>query len=451
LAGKQEITVTSAAHVTFKAIETNRTMIYLPLRFSRLRLVASGAFLLLFIGQCQSQFRPPQVQITDADTVGAGYGFIRQEENEIENRDYLEPVFEKLFAQRTQGGKKISVVHIGDSHVLGDFLTREVRDRMQREFGDAGRGLLFPYKLAQSNGAKDFLAETNCRWVGSNCQRDLSPETNFGAAGFKLTTTNPSAELTFRLRDTATSESRFFTKVTVFQRKTALEYDLEVRDETSKQTAQLFIEDDYARSFYFDRPVGSVTIAAKKNTAQQKTLTLDGISLENELSGVVYHSIGVNGAKYMDFARAKYFARQVADLEPDLVVLSFGTNESQGTTEPAYMRRTMELLTSQILERSPNTKIMLTTPADSYLRGRGVNPHMAQMSEVIRKFAREKGFALWDLFNFTGGENSSLLWKSHHLMTSDSVHYTKYGYALQGKLFYQSLVKGYNDFVDGKR
>lgn len=421
------------------------------LRPSRMRLVSCAAFLLLFIGQCQSQFRPPQVQILEADTVGEGYGFIKQDLNEIDNREYLEPVFKKLLIQRTQGGKKISIVHIGDSHILGNFLTREVRDRMQREFGDAGRGLLFPYKLAQSNGPKDFLAETNCRWIGGNCQRDLSPETNFGAAGFKLSTTNPRAELTFRLRDTATSESRFFTKVTVFQRKNALEYDLEVKDETSNQVAQLFIEDDYSRSFYFDRPVGSVTIAAKKTGAAQKTLTIDGVSIENELSGVLYHSIGVNGAKYMDFARAKYFARQVADLEPDLVILSFGTNESQGVTDPNYMRRTMELLSSQILERCPSARILLTTPADSYLRGKGLNPHMAETSEVIRKYARDKGFALWDLFKTTGGENSSLLWKSNGLMTSDSVHYTKYGYALQGKLLYQSLIKGYNNFVDGNR
>lgn len=422
-----------------------------PVRLTWLRLLICSAFLLLFIGQCQSQFRPPAIQLLDSDTIGEGYDFVKQDDNAIANREYLEPVFEKLLVQRTQGGKKISIVHIGDSHILGNFLTREVRDRMQREFGDAGRGILFPYKLAQSNGPKDFLAETNARWVGGNCQRDLSSETTYGASGFKLYTTNANAELTFRLRDTATSESRFFTKVTVFQRKTALEYDIDVRDETSGQTAQLFIEDDYARSFYFDRPVGSFTIAAKKTGTQERTLTLDGISIENELSGVLYHSIGVNGAKYMDFARAKYFARQVADLEPDLVILSFGTNESQGATEPGYMRRTMELLTSQIMDRCPTARILLTTPADSYLRGKGLNPFMAETSTVIRDYAKEKGFALWDMFEYTGGENSSTLWKSKGLMTSDSVHYTKVGYALQGKLLYQSLIKGYNQYVEDKR
>jgi lysophospholipase L1-like esterase len=421
---------------------------YAPPRLARLRALACAVFLVFFLGQCQSQFRPPEVKITDADTVG--YGFIRQNDNEIENRAYLQPLFEKLYAQRTQGGKKINIVHLGDSHILGNFLTREVRARLQREFGDAGRGLIFPYRLAQSNGPKDFLAETNCRWIGSNCQRDLDEETPFGVSGFKLETINPKGELTFRLRDTATSETRLFTKVTVFQRKTALEYDLEVRDEVSNQTAQLFIADDYAQSFYFDRPVGQVTVAAKKSDAKQKTLTIDGISLENELSGVIYHSIGVNGAKYMDFARAKYFARQVADLEPDLVIFSFGTNEGQGRTGLEYMRHTMEELTRQVLERAPNARILLTTPADSYLRGKGFNPHLAEMSAVIRKFARDNGYALWDLHNFSGGENSAASWKSNGLMSSDSVHYSKIGYAVQGKLLYQSLIKGYNGFVLAK-
>jgi lysophospholipase L1-like esterase len=422
---------------------------FFTLATTRMRILAIATFLMLFIGQCQSQFRAPEVIINTTDTVG--YGFFQQEENVIENGKILEPLFAKMLTQRIGGGKKISIVHVGDSHVLGNFLTREVRERLQREFGDAGRGLIFPYKLAQSNGPKDYLVETNCRWSGSNCQRDLSAATQFGLSGFKLETTNLKAELTFKLRDTATLETHLFTKVTVFQRKSALEFDLEVRDDVTNQTAQLFIEDDYARSFYFDRPVGQVTIAAKKTSNQQRTLTIDGVSLENELSGVLYHSIGVNGAKFMDYARAKHFARQVADLEPDLVILSFGTNEGQGKTGADYMRQTMNELTTQILERCPTATIMLTTPADSYLRGKGFNPYLNEMSAVIRDYAHKMDFALWDLHRFSGGENSALNWKSNGLMSSDSVHYSKIGYAAQGKLLYQSLIKGYNSFVETKR
>ncbi|MBU6341643.1 MAG: hypothetical protein KGS48_09140 [Bacteroidetes bacterium] len=414
-------------------------------RATRLRFLASMVCILCFIGQCQSQFRPPQVDITEADTVG--YAFINQEANIIENYTHLFPVFNKLLEQRIQGGLKINIVQIGDSHILGDFLTREVRERMQRAFGDAGRGLIFPYKLAGSNGPKDFLAETNCRWQGANCQRDLDDSTPFGLSGFKIETTNPKGLLTFRLRDTATAETRQFTKVTVFQRKTALDFDLEIRDENTNQKAQLFLENEFARTYYFDRPVSQVTIAADRKTSQQKFLRIDGIGLENELSGIVYHSIGVNGAKFQDFARAKYFARQVSELQPDLIILSFGTNESQGKTEPSYIYRTIDNLVTQLLDQCPGARIMLTTPADSYLRGKGFNPNMPVTSATIRKYAQDKGFALWDLFNLSGGENSAINWKTMGLMTSDSVHYTKAGYAVQGKLLYQSLIKSYNAFV----
>lgn len=416
---------------------------------ARTRLFVCLVFLTLFMGQCQSQFRTPQVEITEKDTVN--YDFLRQDDNQIENAGYLEPLFEKLYLQRTQGGQKISIVHIGDSHILGNFLTRELRARLQNAFGDAGRGLIFPYRLAGSNGPKDYLIETHARWVPANCQRNLAAETPFGISGFTLQTTNLNAELTIRLRDTATSETRLFTKVTVFQRKTGYEYDIEVLDEMSGQKAEPFLEDMHARSFYFDRPVSQATVRARKLTSQQKRLTLDGIALENELSGVVYHSIGVNGAKYQDFVRAKHFAKQVSELSPDLIILSFGTNEAQGDTDAAFMRRSISKLVESLLEHSPNALIMLTTPADSYLRGgKKFNPHMTDMSAVIRRFARDKDYALWDLHNIGGGENSAQLWKSNGLMSSDSVHYSKLGYAVQGKLLYQSLIKAYNGHAAAK-
>lgn len=410
------------------------------------RVVACAVFVLFFISQCQSQFRTPQVDLTDQDTVR--YKFIQQEANEIENRSYLEPFFQKLYAQRIAGGQKINIVHIGDSHVLGNYFTREVRARLQRAFGDAGRGMIFPYKLAGSNGPRDYLVESsNARWSGNNCQRDLRPATNYGLSGFTLEGNSPTAKLTFRLRDTATAETRLFTKVTVFQKRSALQYDLDVRDEVSNQQAQLLFDGDYSRSFYFDRPVSQVTISADKATSQQKLLTLDGVTLENELSGVIYHSIGVNGAKYMDYARAKYFAEQVGDLHPDLIILSMGTNEAQGHTNRNYMYRSIELTVDALLEQSPAAFILLTTPADSYLRGKGFNPNMADVSVVIRRFARDKGYALWDLYNFSGGEKSAADWKTMGLMSPDSVHYSRAGYAAQGKLLYQSLVKAYNGYV----
>lgn len=400
----------------------------------------------LFVSQCQSQFRPPQVDITEQDTTG--YTFLRQEENEIENRNYLEPLFQKLYRQRTEGGQRISIIHIGDSHILGNMLTHEVRSRLQNAFGDAGRGLIFPYKLAGSNGPKDYIVESNVRWYGTNCQRDLDEATPYGISGFLLETFQPEGQLTFRLRDTSTSETRLFTKMTVFHRRDDDAFDLSVRDEVTKQEAVLFMQDEFFKAYYFDRPVAQATLSYKRrDSASKGSLMLDGVMLENELSGVVYHSIGVNGGKFSDFARARFFARELADLNPDLIILSFGTNEAQGKTNTRYLYQQMEMLVDQIRQYAPDAYFLLTTPADSYLKGRGFNPYMSQTSEVIRQFARKHNFALWDLFQCSGGEKSAQHWKSSGLMSSDSVHYSKVGYSVQGRLFYQSLIRAYNDFV----
>lgn len=417
----------------------------------RLRIAVCLAFCLLVISQCQSQFRSPRVEITNSDTVG--YGFLSQDNNDLENRAHLEPFFQKLYIQRTQGGQKVSVVHIGDSHILGNYLTHEMRARMQRQFGDAGRGFIFPYKLADSYGPRDYLVESPCRthWRGSNCQADLSATTPFGLSGYCLETANPACNLTVRLRDTATSETRLFTKVTIFQRKTPVSFAIDVRDEASNQTAQLFWEDEFSASYYFDRPVSQFTLLQRRTDASQKNMSLDGIAIENELSGVLYHSIGVNGGKYSDYLRAQHFAAEVGRLNPDLIIISLGTNEAQGRTDLDALYRQIAALTNQLQEQAPNAGFLFTTPADSYLRGRGANPYMAGVSATIARFARDEGYALWDLFTLSGGENSARQWKARGLLSSDSVHYTKIGYAVQGKLFYQSVIRGYNEFVETRQ
>ena len=407
-------------------------------------LLVLSMLLILVHGQCQSQWQTPVVGITNSDTVSQS--FIRDQANIIENSEAMAPFYAKLLQQRTRGGQKINIVHIGDSHILGNFLTKEVRKRMQSAFGDAGRGVIFPYKLINSNGPQDYLVSTTARWTGANCVRDLDEVTDYGISGFSAVSTNANGAITFRLRDTTAETTSMFTKVTVFFRNNQKSPEIGVVDETSHQTAVMIMEDDYSKSFYFDRPVAECTIKALKNDGK-KTLWLDGISIDNERAGVIYHSIGVNGAKFSDFARSKYFARQLREITPDLVILSFGTNEAQAPNNPGLLKRQMDELTSQILTQWPHTCILFTTPADSYLKGKGPNPYIPEVCATIRDYAQKNKFALWDLFKITGGENSSEDWKSRGLMSNDSVHYSKSGYAVQGKLLYQGLIKGYNELA----
>ena len=412
-----------------------------------LRLFLCALVIVLTTEYCQSQWQSPVVDITPSDTVG--YGFIREEANIIQNQAHLAPLFEKLWLQRTQGGRKINIVHIGDSHILGNYLTREMRKRMQAQFGDAGRGVIFPYKLINSNGPEDYLISTTAKWSGTNCVRDQDEITDYGISGFSAISTTTGGNITLRLRDTTSGTTSMFTKVTVFYRNNGEAPDISVEDEHTKQVAVPVIEDELSKAFYFDRPVAECTIKLGKSSSK-KEFWFDGISIDNERAGVIYHSIGVNGARFTDFARAKYFARQLKEITPDLVILSFGTNEAQAKGNPAQLRKQMDELTSQIVAQWPHTCVLLTSPADSYLRGKGFNPHLPEVTTTIKDFAAKKDFAYWDLYQIGGGENSAEKWKSNGLMSSDSVHYSKAGYAVQGKLLYTSLINTYNETVRKK-
>ncbi len=56
--------------------------------------------------------------------------------------------------------------------------------------------------------------------------------------------------------------------------------------------------------------VDQVFIQPVKSNDDQRQATLYGISLENGNDGVLYHAIGVNGAKYKHYNAAKYFVKQ---------------------------------------------------------------------------------------------------------------------------------------------
>ena len=57
--------------------------------------------------------------------------------------------------------------------------------------------------------------------------------------------------------------------------------------------------------------------------------TYYGFSLSNGKPGILYHSIGVNGAMYVHYTDSNY-VKQLALLHPQLLIISLGTNETFG-------------------------------------------------------------------------------------------------------------------------
>lgn len=176
-----------------------------------------------------------------------------------------------------------------------------------------------------------------------------------------------------------------------------------------------------------------------------------GLARETGKPGIVYHAIGINGATATRFSNAMQI-HEIAGLKPDLLILSFGTNESHGGGyRVSEHERQLDELVGMLHQVCPDACFLFTTPPGSYVRyrrKRSVNTRTPLVAKTIFDYALEHGYAVWDLFRIAGGrERACLNWVSGGCMTRDHIHYTRMGYIMQGNLLYDAMVKAYNDYV----
>jgi lysophospholipase L1-like esterase len=180
------------------------------------------------------------------------------------------------------------------------------------------------------------------------------------------------------------------------------------------------------------------TLQSKANSTGNQA-TVFGINVTSFEPGVRYHSIGINGATYYNYANALLFSKQVAYLKPDLIIIGLGTNEAQTPINKAYMKAQITAFVSH-LKTETYAPVLLYTPADSYLRG-AANPNLITAAEAISEVVAEQNLALWDLYHISGAKGSALQWKTFGLMSKDGLHYNKKGYYTQAELLYDALLK----------
>lgn len=181
-----------------------------------------------------------------------------------------------------------------------------------------------------------------------------------------------------------------------------------------------------------------------------------GTRLSETFSAISYTDMGVNGATSLTFTHPERIA-DIAALNPELLILSFGTNESHNRRYNANIHyNQMDELVKLLRASMPDVPILLTTPPGSYesfrqkrrKRTYSINPRTATAAETIRHYARNHNLLVWDMYDVVGGKRRACTnWTEAKLMRPDHVHYLPEGYILQGNLLYQALINAYNDYV----
>src|SRR6185369_13275606 len=184
-----------------------------------------------------------------------------------------------------------------------------------------------------------------------------------------------------------------------------------------------------------------------------------GITLESNHAGVQYDSLGVNGAfigllaHYLD---ADHWTEQLRHRNPDLVIIGYGTNESQFERLPMdqYEQDTKEAI-RRIRTALPGVSIMLLGPMDRGARGAGggiiTRPMIPKLISYQRRIAAETGCAFFDEFTAMGGEGTVARWREARprLMGGDYTHPTAQGAEIVGSLLHDALLKAYEQAKPG--
>lgn len=376
---------------------------------------------------------------------------------------------DKMDSVLLYGKGRVSILHIGGSHVQADMYTNEFRIRIDSLNNGLRppRGYLFPFRVAKTNNPTNFRVTAAGRWDKARCSvRKQRPP--LGIDGISVWTSDPTAWIGFDM-DPNRSGRWTSTALKVIGRSvpspTGQHLTPIIRVDGQDVRPSSYDVRTMTYSFRLPKPsscftlhfahsarqhADSLKIESAESSASRATFYVDGIIPENEEDGIVYHTVGVNGAAVPHYLKCEYFERQMGALCPDLVILSVGINDASGPNfVPDNFKSNYDQLLRVFRRINPNCAFIFITNNDSKRRvsrrKRIVNKNGELAEQAFREIATKWQGGLWDLFDIMGGLGSMAEWQKNGLAGRDNIHFSRLGYKVVGALFYDAFLNFYLD------
>ncbi len=368
-------------------------------------------------------------------------------------------------AFQSSASSPVSIVHIGDSHIQADISTGTTRELLQYDFGNAGRGIISPLKLSGTNQPTDYSFSSSGSWIPNKLMSSSWRQTvGFTGLSIRPTTSNGS----FTVATSGRDDYNPFSSVTIFHSGRLSVNNVTTADGTKLQHRAIPSR-DYTQIIL---PTQETEITVHFSSAGD--LTLFGASLSGGRPGVFYHAIGNNGAAYETYNRIGNVGVGINPLQPNLVIISLGTNEAFGKLDTRAFTRSIDRLVKNITTANPDALILLTTPQECQrsvtttkkvrvkgkarkgrkaryrtvnrsVRSYAVNRNIAPLRQAILDYGKENGIAVYDWYDVAGGSGSSTTWINNGLFAKDRVHHTHKAYNLEGRLLYEAIMDSLRD------
>jgi lysophospholipase L1-like esterase len=366
--------------------------------------------------------------------------------------------------------RAITILQLGDSHTSADFLTGEIRRRLQEAYGNGGSGYVTagrPHIGVLSSTLKITVSQG---WTYQALQR--SEETGeFWMSGFNTVASAAGETLSF------TSERAEIFDV----------IEIEAVRRPGGGTFEIKLDGNVEGTFDLAgqkvEPIVIRLVPDKGPTNQVRDITLttrtDGpvsiasVAIYNSHDGLTYNSVGYPGATIdiLNKLDNRLFTSNLRRLNPQIVVLSFGTNEADKANLdiPAYTERYRKVL-AKIRSALPGALLVMIGPPEaeelsSHCKDKAAReaatcrrettgatrgdacewktlPKLNEVREAQRKIAERDGIVFWNWASIMPKECGATRWlkETPVLMAKDHVHFTIAGYKKSAAAFLDTLI-----------
>jgi lysophospholipase L1-like esterase len=363
------------------------------------------------------------------------------------NANAYETLFKKLDQLIFEGEGNVTVLHIGGSHIQAGTLSHQIRTNLLNMFpGLVGsRGMIFPFSAAKTNNPLNYRTTYTGIWeVNKNTVR--TSKYPLGLTGMCVSTNDLEASITIRLKNNDGVMYDFNTVYVLGHCDSgAMRVMLQIED--SAVIEGVYDSAKLAYSFSLPFYTNAFTLYFEEQDSTWGTFCLRGFWLDNNLPGISYVDIGVNGTSVPSYLRCSYLENDLAFVKPDLCIFSIGINDASGTEfDTTNFQNNYKELIRRIRKVSPDCAILFTTNNDSFRKvGKRYynNENGLLAQQAFYSLANYYDAGVWDLFSFMGGLNSMKLWEAKGLAQKDKVHFTPQGYRLIGDLIYNAFVAEY--------
>ncbi len=345
-------------------------------------------------------------------------------------------------------GEGVEIIHYGDSPTTADLITADARALFQREFGDGGVGFVLlarPWAWYNHRGVDMSASNWKIDVGGNSALKDGL--NGLGAVSFRGV---PGAVARWKVKAAHRS-----VEIAYLAEPQGGEFAVEADGNpigTGSSTIAAGAPPFSPGYASFEIPPGAAEITLKVTSGSVRVYGADF----RKGPGVVYSSLGINGANVTLLSNAfneAHWAAELRHYKPDLIIINYGTNESGfpnfvDTTWGRELRKAVARLQRAV----PEASILLMSPMDRGTKGPAGEietiPAMPRLVSTESKIAADTGVAFFNTFEAMGGAGTMARWYTSEprLVGSDYIHPMPAGARIVGELLFSALREGFNQF-----